>query len=197
MTHQSKPLYRAALTAILITSLTLAGHITALRAQITTGQTPSAAKPTATVILPRTEAGTILPPSVFFRGQSAPIQARNSAGLRTPGGALVLMTLVDTSGYSSALQQTYQAYLITEVPLTIGTDTLKPGAYGFGFIADNRLVVLDLGGNEILHGQTTRDDKLTRPTPLQILPDTAPNSFRLYLGRSYVSVSPASTPAAK
>jgi hypothetical protein len=192
MTLQSKPLYRAALTAILLTTLILAGHTTALRAQA-----PGAAKPTATIILPRTEAGAILPPSVFFRGQSAPTQARNSAGLRTPGGALVLMTLVDTSGYSSALQQTYQAYLITEVPLTFGSETLKPGAYGFGFIADNRLVVLDLGGNEILHGQTTRDDKLTRPTPLQILPDTAPNSFRLYLGRSYVPVSPASTLAAK
>ena len=115
MTKKLVSISRAALSALLLAMLTFSVTTTVLHAQA-----PAAtAKPTATIILPRTEAGTILPPSVFFRGQSAPIQARNSAGLRTPGGALVLMTLVDTSGYSSAIQQTYQAYLITEVPLPL------------------------------------------------------------------------------
>ncbi len=143
---------------------------------------------TSTVILNRDQAAAILPSSVFFRGQSATIQARNSAGLRLPDGKLVLATMVDTSGYSSALQQTYQAYLITEVPLTIGSHTLAPGAYGFGFIANSQMTVMDLGGNELFHAPTTRDEALARPNPLQIIADGP--VYRLYLGRSYIALAP-------
>jgi len=39
-----------------------------------------------------------VPASYFFRGQSASVQLRNSAGFRTPDGKLVLAGLVDTSG---------------------------------------------------------------------------------------------------
>ncbi len=145
-------------------------------------------------ILTRDQAGPILPPSVFFRGQSAPIQARNSAGLRL-GDRLVLAVLVDTSGYSSGVAQTYQAYLITEVPLRIGENTLRPGAYGFGFVGGgggDQMVVLDLGGNELFRTPTTHEPTLARPTPLQILADPAsPNRARLFLGRSFVVLAPA------
>jgi hypothetical protein len=150
------------------------------------GQTAATPPSNAPAILNRDQASGILPPSVFFRGQSAPIQARNSAGVRLPGGKLVLAALVDSSGYSSAIQQTYQAYLITEVPLAISGQTLSPGAYGFGFVA-GKMVVMDIGGNEILHAATTRDTSISRPTPLQII--SADGSSRLYLGREYVSLA--------
>lgn len=142
------------------------------------------------VVLSRDEAAAILPQNVFFHGQSASIQGRNSAGLRLADRKLVLLALVDTSGYSSAVQQTYQAYLLTEVPLTIAGQKLAPGAYGLGFIAGNKVVVMDIGANEILSGETKRDESLARPTPLQILPDKS-GGFRLYLGRNYVSLAPA------
>jgi hypothetical protein len=45
------------------------------------------------------------------------------------------------------------------------------------------------GGNQVLQASTTRDESLARPTPLQIL--DGPTSARLYLGRSYVAISPA------
>src|SRR6185312_9228064 len=95
-------------------------------------------------ILKATEAGALLPSSVFFRGQSASIQARNSAGIRLSKDALLLAALVDTSGYSSSVQQKYQAYLITESPVVIGGHRLAPGAYGCGFIANNQFVVMDI-----------------------------------------------------
>ena len=145
----------------------------------------------APTVLNRDQAAAILPPSVFFRGQSAPVQGRNSAGLKLSSGKLVLVAIVDTSGYSSALQQTYQAYLLTEVPLQIGGQRLAPGAYGFGFVAGNKATVMDIGGNEILHATTTHDEALPRPNPLQILPDAAHGGFRLYLGRSYLTLAPA------
>jgi hypothetical protein len=160
-----------------------------------------AAAPTAAPapgVLDRTQAAAILPPSVFYAGQSAPTQARNSAGIRFHGGKLALMALVDTSGYSSAVQQRYQAYLLTEVPLSIGGQTIRPGAYGFGYIANDRLVLMDIGGNELLHASTTRDDKMPRPVPLQIVADpSSPGTYRLYLGRSYATISAANLKASQ
>jgi len=41
--------------------------------------------------------------------------------------------MVDSSGYSTGLKEKYQAYLLNEVTLEIAGQTLKPGAYGFGF----------------------------------------------------------------
>ncbi len=161
-------------------------------AQAAASSTPAAHAALKPGALDRDHAVAIMPTSVYYKGQSAPVQGRNSAGIRFPGGALVLMALVDTSGYSSAVQQSYQGYLLNEVQLKIGDKTLAPGAYGFGFVAGNRVVVMDIAGNEVLHATTTRDEKMARPNPLQIIPDaTAPGHYRLYLGRIYATLSAA------
>lgn len=148
--------------------------------------TAPSANPT---ILKATEAGALLPPSVFFRGQSASIQARNSAGIRLSKDALLLAALVDTSGYSSSVQQKYQAYLITESPVVIGGHRLAPGAYGCGFIANNQFVVMDIGAHDLFTTASTRDAALHRPTPLQILSSPDGHSFRLYAGRSFIEIT--------
>jgi len=150
-------------------------------------QTPS----TSPTILSRDQTAAILPATVFFRGQAASIQGRNTAGLRLPDGKLVLFAMVDTTGYSSAIQQKYQAYLITEVPLQIADHTLAPGAYGFGYIANDQMVLMDVGGNDLLHTSTLRDTSLARPTPLQLLPADPPGRYLLYLGRDYLTLAPA------
>jgi hypothetical protein len=54
-------------------------------------------------VLNAAEATKFLPASVFFRGQSATTQLRNSGGVKFADGMLVLSTLVDTSGYSRNL----------------------------------------------------------------------------------------------
>src|SRR5437868_15155308 len=74
----------------------------------------------------------IMPFTVFFRGQSAPVQLRNSAGLRSSQGQIVMIGMVDSSGYSSGVAQKYQAYLISEIALSIEGKKLSPGAYGVG-----------------------------------------------------------------
>lgn len=145
--------------------------------------------PAAPGILTRDQAAAIFPASVFFRGQTATIQARNSSGVRLAEGRLVLAAVVNTSGYSSAVAEAYQAYLITEVPLNFGDRVLKPGAYGFGFVTGDRMTIMDIGGAEVLSVTTRRDAELARPIPLQILPEAA--KFRLYLGRNYVSFAAA------
>ena len=56
----------------------------------------------------------VVPSEFFYRGQKAPTQARNSVGLQLANGKMTLAALVDASGYSTAIQQKYQGWLITE-----------------------------------------------------------------------------------
>jgi hypothetical protein len=127
----------------------------------------------------------LFPATVYYDGQSAPAQLRNSGGVKFSDGHYVLASLVDTSGYSTSLASKYQGYLITEVPLTIGGKHLAPGAYGIGFVADDRFVVTDLGGNTLISQSSKTESGLSRPRPLQVTADQA-GGFRLYSGRRYV-----------
>lgn len=150
-------------------------------------QTSSAPEATAsTPILNAAEAGKIMPATVFFQGQSASVQARNSTGIRFGKDSFLLVALVDTSGYSSSVQQKYQAYLLTQEPIEIGSHSLAPGAYGCGFIAGNKFVVMDIGAHDLFTVSSGHDAVLRRPTPLQIL--SSGNHYRLYEGRSYVKL---------
>ncbi len=151
----------------------------------------AAAASTGTTILQAEDVTKLVPATVFFRGQVASVQARNAGGVKMPDGMLVLCALVDTSGYSTAVQQKYQAYFITETPLTIGGQVLKPGAYGVGFVADNKFLVMDLGAHDLFTTPSTHDAELKGPRPLQILADTATGQFRLYINRSYIVFSRA------
>ncbi len=148
--------------------------------------TPNSASTSTETILHPADLDSLIPATVYFQGQSATIQKRNSAGVRFSGGPVMFATKVDTGGYSSGIQERYQAYLITEVPLTIGGNRLPPGAYGVGFITNNKFVVMDIGGHDLFLADSHRDDALTRPTPLQILSDHTPQSYRLYGGRDFV-----------
>ena len=141
-------------------------------------------------ILKPADMANLMPATVFFRGQVATVQARNSGGVKLADGMLVLCALVDTSGYSTAVQQKYQAYFITEVALNINGQTLKPGAYGVGFVEGNKFLVMDLGAHDLFTTAGVHDAELKRPTPLQVLADTNPNRYRLYINRNYVVFSP-------
>jgi hypothetical protein len=129
----------------------------------------------------------LLPASVFYRGQSAPTQLRNSGGVKFADGYLVLATLVDTSGYSTGLAAKYQAYFINEVPIVVGGQSLSVGVWGVGFVGD-KFVVTDVGAFDVLSVNTSDDTELKRPMPLQVVADPA-GGFRLYAGRKYVLFS--------
>jgi hypothetical protein len=148
-------------------------------------------------VLTATETAKFLPEAVFFRGQSASIQGRNSGGVRFSQDALFLTTLVDTSGYSSAVQEKYQAYLITEVAIDIEGHRLEPGAYGCGFLADDSFIVMDIGGHTLFSVRSAKDTALRRPTPLQVLSSPDSSGYRLYAGRTYVSFAQAAPSASK
>ncbi len=128
----------------------------------------------------------LFPETVFFRGQTAPVQLRNSAGVRFSDDLYALAALVDSSGYSSGLREKYQGYLITEVALDFGGQTLPPGAYGFGFLNGGKFVIMDVGAHDVVQGASRHDADLKRPVPLQIAAAPASGTYRLYVGREYV-----------
>lgn len=141
----------------------------------------------ATVLKPA-DLQKLLPASVYYKGQSATTQLRNSGGVRFSDGYYVLATLVDTSGYSSDVQAKYQAYFITEIPIRIGSETVPAGVYGIGFIPGSKFVVTDVGAHDLQTVSSATDAGLKRPLPLQVMADPA-GGFRLYAGRKYVVFS--------
>ena len=139
----------------------------------------------ATILKPA-DMAKIIPATVFYRGQNATTQVRNSGGVKFADGFYVLASLVDTSGYSTGIAAKYQAYFITEVPIRIEGQKLAPGAYGVGFVAGNKFVVTDLGAHDVFSVGSKNDPDLKRPMPLVVLPDPV-HGFRLYAGRQYVA----------
>jgi hypothetical protein len=139
-------------------------------------------------VLPEAETQKLVPPAVFFQGQTATTQLRNGAAVRLDNGGLVIAVLVDTGGYSSAVRERYQFYLLTDTSVQIGDKRLGPGAYGCGFLQDGVMVVMDLGGNDIFRTPIVKDADLTRPRPLQMVAGKSAGEFRLYVGRDYVSI---------
>ncbi|HLX84001.1 MAG TPA: hypothetical protein VKR59_08880 [Terriglobales bacterium] len=123
------------------------------------------------------------PTTYYFAGQSASVQTRNTAGVKNSAGKVVLVGLVDTSGYSTAVQEKYQGLLITETKLTFDGATLDPGQYGFGF-KDGKFVVMNVASTDLLSVPSQNDDKVQHPVPLKIEKDG--DGYRLYAGRKYV-----------
>jgi hypothetical protein len=132
--------------------------------------------------------GKLFPDKVFFRGQVASVQERNSGGVRFADEMLVMAALVDASGYASGIKEKYQGYLITEVSVEVNGQTLKPGAYGFGFINDDKFVVMDLGANDVFQTGSKKDTDLKHPVPLQFVVGSSAGVYRLYKGRDYVEI---------
>jgi hypothetical protein len=145
------------------------------------------AQATGDMVLSAAEATKVLPASVFFRGQSATTQLRNSGGVKFADGMFVLATLVDTSGYSSDVQQKYQAYFIAEEAIKIEGHELPAGVYGVGFLPGDKFVVLDVGAHDLFTVSSHRDEGLKRPMPLRVTGEK--DGFRLYAGRGYVTFS--------
>lgn len=127
----------------------------------------------------------LVPTNYFYRGQSAGVQQRNSAGIRTKDDRYVLVGMVDTSGYATDVKQKYQGFFITEVKLSIEGTDLAPGEYGFGFVGD-KFLITDVGANDLFSVDAKQDDKLRPAVPLKIVEDAG--TYKLYAGKKWVTL---------
>ncbi len=138
----------------------------------------------AAQVLTREDLKKAVPTSFFYAGQNAPVQMRNSVGVKNAGGKLVLAGLVDTSGYSTAIAEKYQGFLITEAKISVEGSPLEVGAYGFGFSKEGKFNVMNIAGTDVLSADTKTDDKLVRPVPMKL--EKEGSDYRLYAGKKYV-----------
>lgn len=139
-------------------------------------------------VLTSEEVKKAVPTEYFYRGQKAPVQLRNAVGFQLADGKMTLISLVDASGYSTAIQQKYQGLLITETKLTIGGATLPPGQYGFGFAANGKFVVMDVANSDVLETAVEVEQDLKRPVPLKLVEDNG--AYKLYAGKKWVGIKP-------
>lgn len=130
----------------------------------------------------------VVPASFYFAGQIAPTQMRNAAAARVGKDRMIIAGLVDTSGYSTEIAGKYEGFFITDSPVRFGGETLETGAYGFGFTADGKVNVFDLGSKEVLSTSTQTDADMKRPRPLQMT--VSADGVRLYKGKNYVLITP-------
>lgn len=143
-------------------------------------------KPQPGRLLNQAELEKALPATVYFSGQTATVQLRNSGGVRSADGKLTIFVMVDSGGYSSALRERYQFYILSDSAVEFDGKRLSAGAYGAGFLEEPGLIVMDLGGKEILREQSKLDPEMKRPRPLQVKADHTAGDYRLYLGRAFV-----------
>jgi hypothetical protein len=143
------------------------------------------ARPSANAqILAGDELKSVIPKSYFYAGRSPAVQERNAAALKNSAGKFMLAGLVDTSGYSTAIAEKYQGFLITESKLTFDNATLDIGAYGFGF-KDGKFIVTNVAAGDVFAVASQKDDQLKHPVPLKI--EKSEGGYRLYSGRNYVT----------
>jgi hypothetical protein len=147
----------------------------------------SAAAQESATILTGAELTRVVPTGFYFQGLSAPTQMRNTAAARFGTTRYVIAGLVDTSGYSADVREKYVGFLITDSVISLGGESLPPGAYGFGFANEGKITIMDLAGKDLLSVAITSDTALRRPRPLMMSAD--PAGVRLYNGKNYVVIA--------
>jgi len=148
---------------------------------------PAVVSAQAPVILSGAQLARIVPSGFFFEGQSAPTQMRNAAAARFGAKQHVVAGMVDTSGYTADVRSRYEGFFIIDTPMMVGGQELATGAYGFGFVENNRFTISDVGGTQIFTIGTEPDRNLRRPRPLMMT--RGAGGVRLYSGRRYVTIT--------
>lgn len=136
-------------------------------------------------VLSAADVKSISPTTYYYAGRSASVQMRNTVGIRTQDGKNILAGMVDTSGYSTGIQQKYQGFFITEAKIRVEGTEVAPGEYGFGFMNDH-FILTNVAAEDILNTASKMDEQLKRPVPLKITDENG--GYRLYAGKKYVVV---------
>jgi hypothetical protein len=163
--------------------LSLLAILAALQISFVYAQDPARPSVLKPGILASADVKTISPSSYYYAGRAASVQMRNTVGIRVQDGKNILAGMVDTSGYSTGIQQKYQGFFITEAKIHIEGTEVVPGEYGFGFMND-RFILTNVAADNVLNVPSKMDDQLKRPVPLKVTDENG--GYRLYAGKKYV-----------
>ncbi len=136
-----------------------------------------------------------LPKDFYLEGNAIPTEKRNARLLKTPTGARVLLALLDTTGYSSQVQEKYLGMVIAEGPVSICGQPVRVGSYGFGLkkpLGESNeaaeFFLYNQAGEKVAECSAKKETQLARPKPLEV--STQGAQARLYLGRYALEIEP-------
>ena len=137
----------------------------------------------------------IIPRDFVLEENSIPTEKRNSTLVRTPSGARLVAGLLDTSGYSSQVQEKYLGMLIAEGNVEVCGHQVAVGSYGFGLAKaedtaggrPSKFFLYNQAGNKVAECAAEWDDHLKNPRPLQVVASGS-GTARLYLGRTWIEL---------
>ncbi len=135
-----------------------------------------------------------VPNDFYLEGNRIPVEKRNAAVLKNAKGTRLVLALIDTSGYSSQIQQKYIGMLITEGPISVCGIALGVGSYGFGLerppaasTADAPFRIFNQAGEKLGECAAKKDESLKQAKPLTtITPQGGP--AKVYLGRYVIEI---------
>jgi hypothetical protein len=137
----------------------------------------------------------IVPRDFVLEENAIPTEKRNSTLVLTPSGARLVAGLLDTSGYSSQVQEKYLGMLIAEGNVEVCGHQLAIGSYGFGLAKvqgaagghPSKFFLYNQSGKKVAECTARWDEKLKNPRPLQVVAGGS-GAARLYLGRTWVEL---------
>ena len=129
-----------------------------------------------------------VPNDFYLEGNRIPVEKRNAALLKTPAGARVVLALIDTTGYSSQIQQKYIGMVITEGKVSVCTVSLDVGSYGFGLEKPaGNFFLYNQAGEKVGECAAKKDSAVKQPKPLSVVLGKE-GGARLYLGRYFLEL---------
>jgi hypothetical protein len=129
-----------------------------------------------------------IPNDFYLEGNRIPVERRNAALLKTPAGARLVFALIDTTGYSSQIQQKYIGMVITEGKVSVCDVPLSVGSYGFGLDKPaGKFFLYNQAGEKVGDCAASKDNAVKQPKPLNIVLNKEAGA-RLYLGRYFLEL---------
>jgi len=130
-----------------------------------------------------------MPKDFYLEGNAIPTNKLNAALLKTAAGSRVLLSLIDTAGYSSQIQQKYIGMVVTEGKISVCGISLGVGSFGFGLVRpaatsneDAKFFLYDQAGQQVGECAAKKDATIKQAKPLSVvLGEKRP--ARLVLGR--------------
>lgn len=137
----------------------------------------------------------VLPKDFVLEENAIPTEKRNSALVITPSGARLIVGLLDTSGYSSQVQEKYLGMMIAEGSIDVCGHQIAIGSYGFGLAKRPgateahalRFMLYNQAGAKVAECTARWDAKTPSPRPLEVVVNGG-RTARLYVGRTWVEL---------
>jgi len=133
-----------------------------------------------------------IPADFYLEGNRIPVEKRNSALLKNGSGGRVVLGLIDTTGYSSQIQQKYTGMLITETKISVCGNNLGVGSYGFGLqrpagASDDSapFQIYNQAGTKVGECTAKKDTAASQAKPLSVV---AGSPAKVYFGKYVIEI---------